>query len=438
MASTAESELSFRSDEEWLSASQESLRAINGSVGLYQREKTLETLASVFTGHFRMSKDSFSRAPKLAKLAIKSQVKENFSRAYENILTGIVPANERQQFIIPEEMGNEAFSQITRRHLGKTEEYWGKLSALPVNSPKQNELAMNCLMNLAALGTIIMTRVPKGLNADAFRAWYYEADEKILENISKLAAVQEVPVVEVQQKSASWQKVESLGLSDNNPELQEIVRKISSRPIEFLLKLTALSKFPESAVSGSATGARSERKGGHFGTGVTQRFKSLFLTPLDASHPFLSGSSPKNFENRRAVARLRAFTQLVGLGFIKIDDSREVLSFLDMKAMANDPNLIQAEKVVDSLSLIMVEAATSGSAKRSLSAKEQATLKALVGLIAEGELKGAPFGFFGIGEALTKNSEHQDSQKFMNLVNEVFRDLKAREKYGLSKYDPNG
>lgn len=99
-----ESELSFRSDEEWLSSSRGSLDAINNSIRLYQGKRDLETLAAVFTGHFRMSKDVFARAPKFANPRIKSLAEENFSRAYENILAAVITVKDRPQFVIPGEI----------------------------------------------------------------------------------------------------------------------------------------------------------------------------------------------------------------------------------------------------------------------------------------------------------------------------------------------
>lgn len=282
-----------------------------------------------------------------------------------------------------------------------------------------------------------MVRAPKGLDVSAFRSWYYDAGGQILENLPKLAALS----VESEGPRSTFQKSEGKQavLSTDNPELTQIVRRIADQPTEALLRSTALKQLPENVISGSADGARSERKGEHSGTGVTNRFKSLFMTPLDAMHPFLSGRSSQNFENDRlAVARLRAFAQLVGLGFVRADYLKEVLQFLDLKVAANQPKTVRSEKVVNLLSLIMNEATTSKSVTRSLDAGEQITLNTLIDLMAEGELKGKPFGLFGVGDAVIKNSENADSQKFMNLVNEIFRDPKARAKYGLSKYDPNG
>lgn len=420
------------SESEWRGAIFSESKKIDAQIGGYTTNPSFPQALALLRPFVDLGVMIYKRRPKNIKPDFGALVDNFYSTAVDQVVGCLLPAGEEiDQFAIPETLDASAWETQTRSHFGATIDLHKQLSNVTTLSPDVRRTALLSAMHFARLWQLVFARVPQGKEtlAGTYQKFCLETSDEYLSRLQKLGAITEKAPAEMKLPEP---------VSPPPPKETSAFRRVSeqignmAQPGKVIEGL--VMDLPESMFSPDSTsGARTEHKGGHTGEGVRQRFRSLFLSPLDATHSLLNGSSAAQLESaRHAVALRKGIAELVGLAFLRGNVAETLVESI---AFSENMSRMDFRESLAGLQSHVMQCAKGE--RHVLSQLSVTLLRKAVHAIASYELDATRTKqdrFFGI-PAMLEHAQDGDTAtlRFMNFLNEVFRDKTAREKLDLEQ-----
>lgn len=420
--------------------------------GIKEYDNTVSSLVRVVRPFVQLGLDIHVRRPGDADPDQILNAEQFYGKATDLLIQSLVPNEERRRSLdIPDQPTPEEFQATARRLFGGAKaggEQLGRIS----NPEERMRLLGEISAHLARLGTLVFSRVPEALQQQtgAYQKFYRDTLQSFLDQLDTLAAttVDQPSAAPTTETAKPAQGV----LRPLDPEIIALIDGSSGMLADFSessINVRAVDALPENvAASESTSGSRAEQKGGHEGRGVTQRFQTWFLSPLDSSHPRLSGISPEYRDTaRRAEARKKALAEIVCISFLNFEQE-PVRSLVNLLARGSGVETDRATFALVRL-LDTVRNNTELGMTQVLSPDVSQYLRRMVDTITSYELQfdqnptlKPHYRFFSIGSALVRFGDdyrkNHSAQRLMNLMIDIFRDERVRMKLGIEPLLGNG